>query len=666
MGLSEHCGKAARRTVRWVAFVLALCWIWIGDGRAQEAKEEVSRAPLFALAPRQAVLVCYCPDLERLSETWRLLSPLRESEDTLLDPAATRFRRLDEEFLQVWAKRLGLTMSDIARALPGEVLIGWMPRIPSTVAAFKPDDWVLVARRSPGRDEAVRELWRRAVANMARGGRTERRSIGGVAVEQVVQEGALPSEMTAPRRSQKSRSRPMDPAAPNKSESASFGEVRKVERRALSLGLSGEHIFFAPSRAERLEPWIHAAIERQGTIGQNNRLSVLLAGIKNEGELALAIEATPPAWVPPVASETERRLGAHPEHVLFSQARSLEGAVFRRGDQIVFDAQVTLLPPPGWAAQILGTLTEGAAFSTPDGAIAELCVHADFARLWTTLRTVLAEGWPAVGFALDTFLAPQGGKRAEGMGQLMATWGGEAAMFAFRPAAAEERRRSWAILLQLRDSEQIALFDLCLKNVLQTFSRVPAIYNVSADGRLQVRTQPAPTTTAATLADVHIAHRDAHVAIAGSRAVLEKVISAPSLQPKASRIPEGSKWMSVLFPDSRSGRRPSIVLRKEIFSHSADGLFLGGRTQRIIRTPDGTITLDSPPPEAGDSGRPAPPIAKPPAPLASEPLARLLGALVVESENSVRARMCLQPLGSQNVEAKRPRLESQKRPVMQE
>jgi hypothetical protein len=665
MGLSGYVRHALRRINRVAIFVLSLDSILMPADFSRAADGEALAATLSTVAPRQAVLVCYCPNLRRLSDTWDLFAPLRDSNDTLLGQASGRLGQLDKKFLRVWTERLGCTMSDLAGALPGEVLMGWMPRISASGAAFEPHGWVLVARRLPGRDEAIQGLWQRVVSRMAKGGRIERRQIGGVAVEEVVWENDSPAELTVQGRSKKKIGSPTYSALPGERKSVSFDEIRTVERRAVSLGLSEQFVFFSPSGAERLEPWIRAALERRGAAGQTDGFQALIREANRTGELVLAIQTTPPAWVPSVETEAERWLGARPDRVLLSQIRLLNAAISRRGDRIVLDAQATVLPPPGWIAQLLGAFAEGAAFSAADDAVGELSARADFGRLWTTLHAIVAEGWPAVGLALDLFLAPLGGERGEGAAQLAATVGGEAAMFAFRPTRTEDIGRSWAIALPLRDRERFALLEPRLEQLLQTFAFAPAHYDVAADGRLRARAQATATTFSTMIPRLHIAQWDSRFVVAGSQTALEKAIHAVSGKTMADGVSTRSRALSEPVSDS-GPRRPAMVFYNEMLENSLGGVPLGGRTRRTIRTPEGTIELDSPPPEPGMSTRQSLPPATQPTTVASTPIARLVGAFIVESENSVRLRIAVEPLGSRSGEVKRPPSAGRKEPNIQE
>jgi len=662
----EHPVANARRTFGFALFVLTSCWIQAARSGVGQSDGEPSQVLLPIIPPRQAILVCYCPNLERLFETCDTLTPLSDSDDALLGPATARLQRLDKELLQVWAKRLGVTKNDVTGALPGGILVGWMPGDSPNAAAFERDNWVLLARRSPEREQAIRELWRRVVANKANEARLEHLQIGGVAVEQVVWEESSEAELTARGRLRTPQS-DLEGVAPKTGQKpGSFSQVTKVRHRALSLGLSEEFVFFTPSRADRLGPWIRAAGERQTTTEQSNRPFAWIGNASSAGELILAIQAVPPAWVPPVETALERYLGPHPEHVLFSQARSLEAVVTGRGDQIVLEAKARLLPPPGWLARIVGTLSEGAAFSAAPDAVAELCVCADFERLWPTFHAVLTEGWPAVAVALDTFLAPLGGEQGEGMAPLAAALDREVAMFSFPAAEGDDMTGSWAIAVQLRDRERFAFFEPRLERLLQTFSFVTARYEVMADGRLEIRGESAATTAPMRLPRVHVAQWGLHFLVAGSPNALEKAIVAVSGGQVASQVAVGSKLLSAVLPYAWSERRPSIVASVEILPHSPGGRLFDKQMRRTIRTPGGIIVLDSPPRELRTSVPSHLPSVKSPETAAPKPVARLTGALVVEPESSVRVMIGLQRPDWQGGDFRRPRPGRPKEPTIQE
>ena len=95
--------------------------------------------------PPQAVLVCYSPSIERLSAAWDTLAAVGQTNYLTVGAVGDRLGTIDREFLRRWSGQLGLTMKDLAEALPGEVLIGWMPQISDRKAAFDSERWVLVA-----------------------------------------------------------------------------------------------------------------------------------------------------------------------------------------------------------------------------------------------------------------------------------------------------------------------------------------------------------------------------------------------------------------------------------------------------------------------------------------------------------------------------------------
>ena len=647
------------------ALLGAICCALPSTFLSRVAAGEPSPQTLLGLAPRQAILVCYSPNLAQLADAWEVLAPLRRSDNPVFAPFSDGLEQLDRRFLQVWGGRLGVTMTDLAQALPGEVLLGWMPRASADGRAFQPDEWVLVARRSPGRDDGIRELWRRIALKIGPSGRSENKQIAGVAVEQVAWEVVVPSELTAPRRPNRNRDLPRDFAQPRGAKSATFSEIRRVERHAFSLGWGETLVFFAASPAERLSPWIAAALQRGETAGLGASLRQSLREANAAGQLVLALQAIPPAWVAPAQSDAERRFGARPENVLLSQIRSLQLVASRRDNQLVFDLQATVLPLPGWIAQILATFGEGTAFSAGDNSLAELSLQADLGRLWTTLHAILVEGWPIVSVAVDMFLAPLGGEQAQGVAQLAATLGFQLALFVFHPTTTGEIGRSWAIAVEVRDRERFAQVEPPLERLLQTFAVAPAHYDVAADGRLRARAQATATTQPLMLAGLHIAQSQSHFVVAGSPVALQQAVGSLLQRPRPAGLAALDRRLADLMPQS-SAVRPAVVFHDEVMADSANGMALGGRLRRTIRTPDGVIELDSPLPDAAAPPRSPSPSEKPLALAASRPIARLLGAICVESENTLRLRVGLESLASRASAPSQAPPQMKREPTIQE
>jgi len=654
---------------RGVVFLLAIWLVHVAGERVVAAawSNDASAGSLLASVPRQAILVFYCPSLERLAGAWELLAPVRHTKDFGLTLASEELKRVDKEFLGAWAERLGLTMDDLTRALPGEVMVGWLPRLSQRSAAFDADNWVLVARRSTDRDEALLGLWQRVTARAAKEGKIVRRPVGGIAVEEVLWEERGGAQLSP---GHGSRKRSAFGEGSGRSESQTFSGIIQVEKRGMSLGTSEQYVFFAAARAEVLEPWIRAAVEGLGAAGSSDRLRSLVREGGASGEPVLAVKVTPSAWVAPVVSETERRLGGHPLNVLLSQLRSAEAVMTQRGDQLFLDVEATVLPTPGWVARLLATLGDGAGFSGGSDCSEEISLRANFPQLWKTLRTVLMEGWPAVGMALDLLLAPLGGERDEGIAQLATTLGSHAAMFVFRPTENDDPSRTWAFALEVNDPTRFAHFEPRLELLLGTFSHVPVHYTVTADGRLQLRSRAAATTAPATAPRLHLARWDSHFAIAGSPAALQRAVRAVSARPAESVDPAGPHPSLALLGESWQGKRPAMIVYHEVMPGAAGKLSFGGQTHRVVRTQHGTFELISPPAEGETTGtqkrgeRPDPAAIKDKE-LVS-PVAQLAAALVVESENSVRLRVGLRCLEGGGGETKRPRTFGRREAIMQE
>ena len=673
MGLSSHRRKRSHTVVRMAVTFVLLHWMVGAGSRAGAATSAIESSPgsLIAAAPRQAVLVCYSPSLERLAGAWEVLAPLRQSEDPLLGIVSFNLAQIDEGFLRVWAGRFGLTLNDLARLLPGGVMVGWTPHVSKKEARFESDEWVLVAQRSPGRDQAIRAVWQQLIARVAKEPRIERHNVEGVSIDQVVWEEVLEARL-GPKR------RPRVPGferevLSQREESATFNDVVRSVPLAISLGLSEQYVFFTPSRAQTLVPWIRSTLAGQAYAGPTERVSALMRQMSGTGDVVLALRATPPGWVPSSESAAEKRLGAHPLHVLLSQVRSVEAVLTQRGNQVKLEAQATVLPPPGWIARLLGTFIEGAAVSGVENSSGEISVCADFAQFWKTLHIVLYEGWPVVAIALDLFLGPLSGEGGGGMTQLTTALGARATWFGFRPTSPNEIGHSWAVAGDLRAPDQFAHLEERLERFLENFSYAPIHYQLGPDGRLMLRAGIEPSTAPLRRPRLHVIQWGSHFVAAGSRPAMERAMHAVSNpQPPASTL---SPWP--LFRESWQGRRPSIVLYQELTPGPPDGMMGDGRMRRTIRTTKGTFELISPPkgaksdprassgaggtgissagPDSGDgAGKKGktmdPPVAtgrrqdaaatayRQEASSAKQPTGRVVGGIVVESENSVRLR----------------------------
>lgn len=632
------------------------------------AAEATVSAPLLANVPRRAILVVHCPNLQRLTRTWESLGPLRGLDDRWIGGTLKRLERIDDGFSRTWTQRLGLNAADLYAVLPGEVVIGWMPRASKTDAAFHADEWVLIARSSPDSETAARRLWQDMKNRLAPRGRSTRRSAGGVSIEQIVWETTRKAQFSnrrPPRIPGRHREEP-----PSRIPRNGFGETVTVERHAMSLGFGNGLLYFSPSRAERLDPWIANRPGSYRTTRPTERLHTLIGQARGEGEAVLAIQAIPPAWVPPVESPREIRLGGNPLYVLLSQTRSLELVVARRDDRLSLDVRSTVLPPPGWLARLLATFGESASFSAAEDNTAEVVVNADIPRLWSTLGEVLAEGWPAVRVALDTFLAPLAGASGEGAAALAESLGTNARLLVFGPGAEDAGKASWALTVDLRDPQRFALLQPRLAQLLRTFACDLVDYEVTAEGALRERARATTGGVALRAGQLHGAHSPTHFTIAGSRTALAKAIRTahrPSNRPpdsagQAARVDTRRRSLSSLSA-IQQGRGPAIGL----FYEAIPGLTFGGPARRLIRGPAGTIELISPPPDE-PKATPAPSKTerKRPATVRPQPAARLVGALVVESEKEVRLQLGLEILTDAGTAARPPKPRVLREPVIQE
>ncbi|MCX8035968.1 MAG: hypothetical protein N3D11_02715 [Candidatus Sumerlaeia bacterium] len=607
---------------------------------------------LLSAAPRQAVLLLYTPNLERLAAAWMLAEPLRQTDDWLARWIASPLDALDRRLLSSWRDRTGLALSDLARALPGEVVIGWMPAGGEKSSPPHMENWVLMARRDSNRDDVLRELWRHLATRAGAAGRVERRAVGPAAVEELIWAESTAAPPATPRRPRSPGDRPASPAP----DTSLFQEIQKVERRAFSLGLSERYVFFAPTRAETLSPWVRAAVEGTGAAGRTERLDLLLRDCGRSGEPLLIIKATPPAWVASSESEKERRFGANPARVLLSQTRSLHAVLTRQGNAVQLDAEATVLPPPGWAARLLATLKTGAAVSADNACRSELVFRADLPELWKALRSVLMEGWPTVAAALDLFFAPLGGERGEGIGQLASTLGDKALLYGFHLADSAGAGGGWALALAVRQTAAFADIEPRLADFMATFGHPPVRYTVSESGKLVPRAESPATTASAYLPRIHTAMWDGHYFVAGSKGALEQAMRAVAAQSKA--VPVGAA---------------SIALRHEV-DEAGEGFGpFGGRVRRTIQASDGTLLELISPPKAFGS-LPATVAAEPPRPSPDEktkstapPLACLSASLTVQSANIIRIQIRLDSHAEPaRVESKVPRATSLKQPRMEE
>jgi len=611
--------------------------------------------------------VLYTPDFKDLARAIEAASRLSESPDPLAGSLGDRFERLRRNFFERWGARLGLSLEELREILDGEALIGWTPSgEPSKQGAFSPGEWVVVARRRPESDPAIARLWRKAAARAAKNARTVTRRIRGAEVEEILWETTTETRISPKRRPKTSPRRPgRNPAKPIPPQS--FGRITRVERQALSLARRGDLLFFAPGRAERLAPWIEAAAVRPGTGGAGD-LGSLAADVAGLGRPVLLFRAIPPAWVPHSWSATERRLGGNPGRVFLSQVREVEGAASFDGKAFFLECRARVLPPPGWIARTAATLAGGATLSAPpDRCDAELAVCADFARLWATVRGVLGEGWPAVGGALDSFLAPLGGGRGEGAALLAATLGAKADFYLFPPETAEGERGGWAAALDLRDPEEFARFQPRLERLLATFSSGIAHYALDARGRL-IPAEGAPTSPTLRFAPrLHLLRARHRFFIASDRASLEKTLQLPS--PPRGRGPTGNISFTsgvVAFAEGRqSGLSPAIVARYVARNAQAGPTPLGGKVRRTIRTPGGTFELISPP-RPGErvetkANRPRTSAAR------RAPRAEFTWGLFVESEKTLLLRVGLEiETGPPAAAPNRPPRLVPKRPTIQE
>ena len=541
-------------------------------------------------APPRAILTVYCPDFARAGEALERLATLRGTRV----PATT-----------VLPEEIGVTWQDLARVFPDGALIGWMPRLSARAAAFAPEGWVLVARRRPENEAALLGLWSQVAGKVAPGRRIERRRIGGVAVQEVAWERTRESSLS-PRRPRNLPKEYRESPPPRLSPEA-FGEVAAVERRALTLGQSDAYVFFAPSRAETLAPWIEALAPKP-RLGPtpDEQLRALLAG-RDAREVVLALVAAPSALVPPDAEP--HRFGPPPRYVLLSQTRSLAAVLVRRDSGFGLHAKAAFLPPPGWMARLLEGLRPGAAVAGGGERALDVAVRADFTRLWAQCRAALDEGWPAVGVALDSILAPL--EAGGGVARFMTTLDGAARFLMLRNPG---DGAAWACALALRDRQGFAAFEPGLDRLFSFFGFVPEHYSVRSDGRIAPRAEAAPTSAPALAPRVHIAVTDTQFVAAGSRAALEEALRVAAPGPGR---------------DGGSDARAAVSAYYELRDGPAARRLINGPLRRTIQTPSGPIDLVSPPSANEIAAGSATPEA------AGPPRAVITGALTIESEKSI-------------------------------
>ncbi len=649
---ASHASNCKQKFVRAVLSILS--FIPAGQPAQRSCGEEADFPNILLLdaAPRQAVLLLYTQNLERLAAAWTLAESLRGTDDPLARAIVSPLDALDKRLLRSWSDRTAFRVQDLARALPGEVVVGWMPPVGGKATLPDIEDWVLLARRDSNRDDAVRELWRRIAAHAGPAGRIERRMVGPAAVEEVVWAESTAAPPATPRRPRLPGGRPATPPP----DTSLFQEIQKTERRAFSFGVTEHYMFFAPSRAETLSPWIRAAVEGAGAAGRNDRLDSLLRDCGRSGELVMVIKAAPPAWVPASESEKERRFGANPARVLLSQTRSLHAVLTQQGDALQLDVEAAVLPPPGWAARLLAPLKTGATVSTDDACRSQVVFRADLPEMWKAFRSILMEGWPTVAAALDLFFAPLGGGRGEGIGQLASTLGDEAALYVFCNSDESAAASDWALAVAVRQPAAFAEIEPRLAGFLATFGHLPVRYDVAEGGALVPRAESSAATASMYLPRIHTALWNGRYLVAGSKDALEKAMRAAAARSKAVPVSAAS-----------------IALRHKV--DEAGQVFgpFGAATRRTIQAPDGTVLeLISPPKAAG--GSPAAVPAEAPHPLPdgknkSEALslAHLMASLTVQSANSVRIQIRLDSSPkSAGVESNISRSTSPKRPRLEE
>jgi len=649
---------------RMVALVVALL---VSANLNEAAVEKEDPSGLVSSLPPQAVLVCYSPSVERLAAAWDALAAVRQANYLTLGALGDRLARIDREFLRRWSDQLSLTMNDLAEALPGEILIGWMPQVSDQKAAFDRDDWVLIARRSPDRDHVVRRLWERMVATVAKEKQIRQQLLDGIVVEEIVWEEKVESRLAPKRpRSLDGDAVPPEAARP---EAGRFVEVIRVKHRAMSVAIGERYIFFAPARAQALTPWIRALASEQRTIAvEGDRLGEFIQEANATGELVLAVHVKPPAWVPPRKGATEQRLGPNPRYVFLSQVRAVEAALTRRENALLLDMRAKILSPPGWLARLLETFLAGASFSLADDCTVQMVARADFSSLWKTIRSILYEGWPAVALGVDMFFALPGNQTTttptDWLGQLPITLGNEARLFVFEETTGSLPTRSWALTFDLRDAERFSVFERRFDRLLERFSIRLARHEVGADGRLQQVEDQRPTTGPAFHSRLYSALWDSRFAVAGSRGALEKVVRTVSARSVVGGRTD--RDVSDLFADLWQGQA-AILLCGSGDADRHGPIVIGDRVRRIVRGPQGTIELVSPLPD-GKTSRPVATARTKPVEVGSAaPAARWVAGLVVQSATEVRLRMLLQGLSQTKTDAAaRARTPRPRQPTIQE
>jgi hypothetical protein len=623
---------------------------------AGRAQSEPALGPLSRIVPAQAVLVVYCPDVARLGDAVAMLQPLSQADDPVLRPVLKSFDEKGPLTIRLRGKDTGLTLHELAGALPDGAAVGWMPRLAGANVAFDSDNWVLVAPRRAGSDEALRRLWRQVAARVAPGSSVAQRQISGVAAEEVAWEdmkGKAQGDVARPKLEGFAGEPPPRVRAKDFNRGASFN------RRAVSFALTDRYAVFAGSPAESLAPWLAAMTPKSAPAGPSRPpLEPLLARTANAGALVLAAHAKPSAWAP---LETKPgRFGANPGHVLLSQARSVEAVVTRSGEELSLHATATFLPPPGWVARILATLVGGAALTNAPDRTTEIALSADYPRFWTSLQDVMAEGWPGIGVALDTLVRSLLGNPSDNMSRLLGTWGYELRFLAFREPPGREGEPMWALLIALRDPQAFARFEPGIVRIFQTFAFVPVRYDLEAGGRLVPRAEATATSASGFAPRVHVATTRSHFAAAGSALALQKALAAAANRSDRTSPPVtlAGQTPSAAAPDAG---RAALVLHYEIADHPSARFTFGGNFRRTVRTPDGTFDLFSARPDASPNNAAAQnaaaqnavarpegraTTAPPPAAAApSKPIATLTGSLTVESERSLLLQADLRLLG---------------------
>lgn len=599
---------------------------------------------LRSITPRRAVLVVYCPGVQPLTAAVRMLSAINDCDDALARTVAKRLERFDSA-LSAIREQLGLSVADLNSTLQGGFLVGWMPAPGASRRRFQSDRWTLVARRRPGDEPAIERLRTAILRQSAGAGMSIRRhAIAGLTVEQVTVEEEKLARIS-PRAVRRKGPRP--PGMSPRIEAREFGEILRIERRALSLGLNRKFLFFTPSAAENLEPWVRAATDGTAQPTTDDDLASMVERAAASGTIVLALQAKPPAWVPLKQSKRERRLGPHPFHALLSQARSLNLVVSRQGRALLIDGEATLLPAPGWAARLIATLAEGADLDEADRCSVEIVVRADYGRLWRALHDVLAEGWPAVAMALDSFLAPPGAEDGVAAASLAETLGQTARFMLFRPTGHDGLRPRWAVAIDLKDPRRFAWFETRIDRLLGAFSVEIEHYDAGDHGRLTLREKVRTTTGSRMGLKLYTVRSPTRFAVANSRRALADAVG---LGAPPGRLPDNDRE-SLAPSAARRGKevKPAIALRYEIGDRPSQTFTLDGRLRRTIRTPSGAIELISPPVEGKPPKRPRPT-------KAGSPRAVLTATLAVKSEKKVGFVVTFRPLAkaSEQVGSGRP------------